>query len=114
MSSVNLSSLVTGTLVITQKSLVRFLPVPGAGGGILDRDEAQGCSISRGSENPDSGTTQEILSRILQTSHEETSRIVNYSFSTLNIKRHVVLSPIHLSIYVSKNYECFVIKDHFS
>ena len=111
-SSVNLSSLVTGTLVITQKSLVRFLPVPGAGGGILDRDEAQGCSISRGSENPDSGTTQEILSRILQTSHEETSRIVNYSFRTDSEYKETSCTFPHLPIYVSKNYECFVIKDH--
>ena len=40
MGSVNLSSLVTGTLFVTQKSVVRFLSVPGAGGGILDSDES--------------------------------------------------------------------------
>ena len=40
MGSENLSSLVTGTLVVTQNSVVRFLSVPGAGGGILDSDES--------------------------------------------------------------------------
>ena len=40
MGSQNLSSLVTGTLVVTQNSVVRFLSVPGAGGGILDSDES--------------------------------------------------------------------------